>query len=97
MPIPPQHLETIFEVCHFSQAERRVFLAAYDRAHPGRRTGPEESGRIRTITLRVPDLGHARKNQAVEELLGAYAEQLVRLVAHWPTESARNNNQGEHS
>jgi hypothetical protein len=80
MPIPPQHLEKIFEVCHFSQAERRTFLAAYDRAHPGRRTGPEEPGRIRTIALRVPDLGHARKNQAIEELLRAYAEQLVRLV-----------------
>ena len=37
MPIPAQHLETIFEVCHFSPAEREAFLAAYDRAHPGRR------------------------------------------------------------
>jgi hypothetical protein len=80
MPIPPQHLEKIVEVCHFSQAERRTFLAAYDRAHPGRRAGPQESGRIRNITLGVPDLGHARKNQAIEELLRAYAEQLVRLV-----------------
>lgn len=80
MPIPPQHLEKIFEVCHFSQAERLAFLAAYDRAHPGRRTGPEVTGRMRTVTLCVPDLGHARKNQAIEEMLDAYADQLVRLV-----------------
>ena len=25
MPIPAQHLETIFEVCHFSPAERAAF------------------------------------------------------------------------
>jgi hypothetical protein len=80
MPIPPQHLEKIFEVCHFSQAERRDFLAAYDRAHPGRRGAPEALGRMRTITVCVPDLGHARKNRAIEEMLGAYADQLVRLV-----------------
>lgn len=80
MPIPPQHLEKIFEVCHFSLAERRVFLAAYDRAHPGRRAAPEAGGRTRTITVSVPDLGHARKNQAIEAMLGAYADQLVRLI-----------------
>ena len=45
MPIPAQHLETIFEVCHFSPAERAAFLAAYDQAHPGRReTGEPAAG-----------------------------------------------------
>ena len=37
MPIPAQHLETIFEICHFSPADRAAFLAVYDNAHPGRR------------------------------------------------------------
>ena len=33
---PRQHLETIFEICHFTAADRREFLAAYAQAHPRR-------------------------------------------------------------
>src|SRR5258708_2724845 len=80
MPIPAQHLETIFEVCHFSQTERAAFLAAYDQAHPGRREIAEPAAGTRVISVTLPDLGHARRNQAVEEMVGEYARQLVRLI-----------------
>src|SRR5947208_16820362 len=36
VPIPVQHLETIFEICHFTVADRREFLVAYGEAHPPR-------------------------------------------------------------
>ena len=81
MPIPSQHLETIFEVCHFSPAERAAFLAAYDKAHPGRRDAGEPSAGVRVISLTVPDLGDARRNQAVDAVMAEYARQLARLVA----------------
>ena len=81
MPIPAQHLETIFEVCHFSQAERAAFLAAYDQAHPGRRETGEPAAGTRTITLTVPDLGNARRNQALDAMVAEYARHLVRLAA----------------
>ena len=81
MPIPSQHLETIFEVCHFSPAEREAFLAAYDKAHPGRRDTGEPSAGVRVISLTVPDLGDARRNQAVDAAVAEYARQLSRLVA----------------
>jgi hypothetical protein len=80
MPIPTQHLETIFEVCHFSQAERAAFLAAYDSAHPGRREVADPPARTRVIRVTVPELGHARYNQAIEEMVAEFAHQLVRLV-----------------
>jgi hypothetical protein len=81
MPIPAQHLETIFEVCHFSPAERAGFLAAYDLAHPGRReTGDRRAG-VRLISVTVPDLGNARRNQAVDAMITEYARHLVRLAA----------------
>jgi hypothetical protein len=81
MPIPAQHLEVIFEVCHFAPAEREAFLAAYDRAHPGRRdTGATPPGG-RSISLTVPDLGNARQNQAVDAMMVEYARQVARLVA----------------
>jgi len=81
MPIPAQHLETIFEVCHFSPAERAAFLAAYDKAHPDRREVGEPSAGVRVISLTVPDLGDARRNQAVDAAMAEYARQLARLVA----------------
>ncbi len=80
MPVPAQHLETIFEVCHFSPTEREAFLAAYDQAHPGRRDSGEPSVGTRAISVTVPDLGSARRNQAVDAMVAEYAHQLVRLV-----------------
>ncbi len=81
MPIPAQHLETIFEVCHFSLAERAAFLGAYDRAHPGRRETGDPAAGIRVISLAVPDLGSARRNQAVDSMIAEYVRHLVRLAA----------------
>jgi hypothetical protein len=81
MPIPAQHLETIFEVCHFSPAERSAFLAAYDRAHPGRRETGEPAAGIRVISLTAPDLGSARRNQAVDAMIAEYVRHLGRLAA----------------
>ena len=81
MPIPAQHLETIFEVCHFSPAERAAFLAAYDRAHPGRRETGEPAAGIRVISLPVPDFGNVRRNQAVDAMIAEYVRHLVRLAA----------------
>jgi hypothetical protein len=81
MPIPVQHLDTIFEVCHFSQIERSAFLACYDRAHPGRREAIQPPPRTRAITLTLPDLGHLRRNQVIEEMISDYARHLIRLVA----------------
>jgi hypothetical protein len=80
MPIPAQHLETIFEVCHFSPADRAAFLAVYDNAHPGRRETGEETAGTRVISLTVPDLGSARRNQAVDALIGEYGRHVARLA-----------------
>jgi hypothetical protein len=79
-PIPVQHLQTVFELCHFSQDERREFLELYAAAHPRRHMILREVPRQRTITLTVPDLGDARKNQAVDEMIGDLARHLARLT-----------------
>src|SRR5271165_1860508 len=81
MPVPAQHLETIFEVCHFSPTEREAFLAAYDQAHPGRRDSGEAPAATRSISLTVPNLGNARRNQAVDAMMAECARQLARVVA----------------
>ena len=80
MPIPAQHLETIFEVCHFSPADRVVFLAIYDNAHPGRRETGEPAAGIRVVSLTVPDFGNARRNQAIDALIAEYGRHVARLA-----------------
>ena len=80
VPIPAPHLSTIFEICHFSREDRREFLEAYARAHPRRKEIPDgHPHRMRTITVSVPDLGDAKKNRALDEMLTDFARRLARL------------------
>lgn len=80
VPIPAQHIETIFEVCHFSLEERRGFLDAYRRAHARRRLNASEGPKRRVISVTVPDLGDIRRNQAIDEAVAEFAARLVRLT-----------------
>lgn len=80
MPIPAQHLETIFEVCHFSHAERTAFTTAYAAAHPGRLELAGRPTRMRSITVAVRDLGNARKNRALDEAVAEFARRLGRIA-----------------
>ena len=80
MPIPAQHLDTIFEVCHFAPADRAAFLVIYDNAHPGRRETGEETAGTRVVSLTVPDLGNTRRNQAVDALIAEYGRHVARLA-----------------
>lgn len=79
-PIPAQHIETIFEVCHFSQEDRRTFLADYSRAHRQRLKLVAGAKRLRTIAVAVPDLGDARRNKAIDDMVADFARKLARMV-----------------
>jgi hypothetical protein len=78
-PIPAQHLETIFSICHFSPAEREAFLHAYRRAHPGRLEIVHQDRAMRRVVVEIPDLGNAAKNRAADEMLADLARRLARL------------------
>jgi hypothetical protein len=79
VPIPAEHLDTIFEVCHFTQGEKNEFLAAYSRAHPLRLVRRRPSG-SRTLTLAVPDLGDAQRNRLLDDTIVEVARRLCRLA-----------------
>jgi hypothetical protein len=79
-PIPAQHLRTIFELCHFSAAEKATFLAAYEEAHPLRADTMKAGRKERTITLQVPSLGSARKNGQLDALLHEFVRRLAALI-----------------
>jgi hypothetical protein len=80
MPVPARHIETIFEICHFSAVERRSFLKAYARAHPEKAPeaveGSDSPARLKTISLEIRELGDPRKQRALESLLRELAERV---------------------
>jgi hypothetical protein len=80
VPVPVQHLNTIFEVCHFPPAAKQAFLRAYARAHPRRVGQLARAPRDRAITLQVPDLGNPRRNGKVDALLQEFARRLTAIL-----------------
>jgi hypothetical protein len=79
-PIPAQHLETIFDVCHFTADERREFLEHYGRAHPRRVPVVKPRGKPRRIIIEIPDLGNVRRNRLLDETIADLARRVTRLV-----------------
>lgn len=79
-PIPAQHLNAIFQLCHFSSAEKAQFLAAYNFAHPQRADSLKAGGKERTVTLHVPSLGSAKKDGQLDALLSEFVRRLATLL-----------------
>ena len=80
VPIPVQHLNTIFDVCHFPPQAKSAFLRAYARAHPRRIGRLTEGSHERTLTLHLPDLGSAKRNAELDALLQEFARRLVAIM-----------------
>jgi hypothetical protein len=77
IPIPVQHLDVIFEVCHLAPAEKAAFLEAYQAAHPGRTQAQGRPAQGRSLTLTLPDLGDNRRNQAMDKAILDFVASLV--------------------
>ncbi|WP_199229658.1 hypothetical protein [Azospirillum sp. TSO22-1] len=79
-PVPAQHIELIFDICHFAPAEREAFLAAYRRAHPRRLRLPHEHHRARRISVEVPDLGDEERNRRLDAIVTEFAAKIAHLL-----------------
>jgi hypothetical protein len=80
VPIPVQHLNMIFDVCHFPPPAKTAFLRAYGRAHPRRMGRLAESPHERTIALHLPDLGNSKRNGQLDALMQEFARRLVAIM-----------------
>jgi hypothetical protein len=80
VPVPIQHLNTIFDVCHFPPGAKTAFLQAYARAHPRRMGRLAENPRERSITLHLPDLGSSKRNGQVDALMQEFARRLIAIL-----------------
>lgn len=79
-PIPARHIETIFDVCHFSPDDRHAFLEAYSAAHPRRSPHVRGNRGVRPHTIYLPDLGDEERNNELARMVGDYVQRLTRLV-----------------
>ncbi|MGA2042112.1 MAG: hypothetical protein ABSG83_01945 [Roseiarcus sp.] len=80
VPIPATHLEIIFDICHFSPADKRAFLDSFQRAHPNRARSRRSDPSLRSLRLEVFDLGDAKRNREFDDLVREVARRLVRLT-----------------
>ncbi len=80
VPIPVQHLNTIFDVCHFPPQAKAAFLRAYARAHPRRIGRLTEGPHERTLTLHLPDLGSTKRNAQLDALFQEFARRLLAIM-----------------
>jgi hypothetical protein len=81
VPIPAPHLDIIFDICHFSPADRRSFLESFDSAHPHRARRVRESASLRALKIEVLDFGDAKRNRAFDDLMQDTARRFARIVA----------------
>jgi len=79
-PIPFNHLEVIFDICHFSAAERSQFNEAYTLAHPKRGGLQQHAHRLKAHTIYLPDLGSESRNTALHTLVTDFVRQMTRLL-----------------
>ncbi len=79
-PIPAQHLETIFHICHFAPQERQAFLDVYKDAHPGRTSIARSTKITRQMTIELPDFGDAALNRKAEEMIHTFVRCVTELV-----------------
>jgi hypothetical protein len=79
-PIPAKHLPAILSVCHFGPVERDQFLAAYERAHPGKAPNIAGGRRSRHLTIAVPDLGDEGRNAALDRAVAEFVQKLAQII-----------------
>lgn len=81
VPLPAQHVQTIFRICHFSHEEQAAFLQAYRSAHPGpsafEATGEEGA---RTLTIEIPAFDDPERQDEVADAINEFAARLIGLA-----------------
>lgn len=79
-PIPANHLEAVFDICHFSPAERKQFMEAYGRAHPKRFAIIHGAHRLKPHTVYLPDLGDDARNEKLRAMVIDFVRQMAQLM-----------------
>jgi hypothetical protein len=82
-PVPKRHLQLIFELAHFTPAEKSEFLSCYQRAHPrvgARVTGHESTADTRVLRLQLPRLDSTKSEAKVDNMVRDFAHRLSEFM-----------------
>lgn len=83
-PIPAKHVRALFELCHFSPAERERFMNAYKGAHPKRahavQTPADLVRKTNILELNVPVLGDPKRQRELEALIVDFVRRLGEIL-----------------
>jgi len=84
VPLPAQHIPSLFRTCHFSAAEQAQFLALYGRAHPAQAVAIEELAAVERDGLRIalPPFADPAVRREVEDAIRDFADRVIRLAQH---------------
>ena len=81
IPIPVQHLDTIFAICRFSQDECEQFLEHYILAHPEHKnrinTCKQYVNRFRTLTIHIPVLEDPMQQKRLEASILEFTDRAI--------------------
>ena len=82
VPLPAQHVEQIFKICHFSAEERRAFLDLYKRAHPNQAVSfaDLEAENQDVIRIVLPPFKDPQKRRDVEDTIREFAARVIALA-----------------
>lgn len=83
VPIPPNYVHTILEVCHLPPVERADFLSAYLAAHPGQAEliNFHEAGNKDTFTINLSGVACEESRAAIRAALKSMADAMIALAA----------------
>ena len=82
IPLPAQHVATIFKICHFSPEERSLFMEAFRAAHPNQ-AGAVEAGRPnggRILEIEIPPFREPGRQDRVAETIRDMAKRIIALA-----------------
>ncbi len=82
VPLPAQHIPTLFRICHFSQREQNQFLTLYRRAHPSQSAALEVLASAERDSMRIalPAFADEETRASVEELIRDFADRVIALA-----------------
>ena len=83
IPLPAQHVATIFKICHVSPEERSLFLEAFRAAHPNQ-AGAVEAGQAngrRILEIEIPPFRDPARQERVIETIREMAKRIIALAA----------------
>ena len=82
VPLPAQHIPTLFGVCHFTPEEQQKFLDLYKQAHPSQSGSIEElaEGERNVVKIVLPAFEDQSLRTEVEMLIREFAERAIGLA-----------------